>query len=74
MLICSNVFGILTAITFFQLNIAEGEMSSLMIWLSGIAFTLQQLPFNVSHFELAWIYRKLSLDVPKAIKIAEREG
>ena len=34
----------------------------------------QQLPFNWSHFELAWIYRKLSLDVPKAIKVAEREN
>jgi hypothetical protein len=73
-LIMSCTFGILTAITFYNLNIVDGEMSVLMIWLSGVAFTLQQLPFNVSHFELAWIYRKLSKDVPKAIKIAEREG
>ena len=73
MLMVSQIFGMLTAYSFLELNI-NGNVTYMMIWTSGIAFTMQQLPFNVSHFELAWIYRKLSQDVPKAIKIAEREG
>jgi hypothetical protein len=42
-----------------------------MIYVSGLALIMQQLPFCVSHFELAWIYYKLTVDVPRAIEANE---
>jgi hypothetical protein len=52
----------------FDLMYLHDNKSDLIIWTFSIAFTISTVTFNVSHFELAWIYRKIANDSPKMLE------
>lgn len=85
-LICSQIFAVFTVLTFEKLNLERTQVggwadtgnrtgnytpAKILAILSGVAFIMQQTPFNACHFELAWIYKKLSRDAPKVIERAQ---
>ena len=41
------------------------------IWVQGFGWSLQDLPFNVVHFLLAWQYKRLSNDIPQILSGVE---
>lgn len=71
MLIVSNIGTFLIYFAdqqlFYKNNVTGGN-----IWLLGISFVVQNAPFNVSHYLLAYFYQQLAEQIPRRLNGTER--
>ena len=68
LLMGAQIFNLTLSIFFKALFIPPVKSTEFNIWGYGISIGLANTCFNVAHFWMAWIYRKIANDTPKLLE------
>ena len=65
-LILNNASGIVLDFAAMSMLVHHNH-THFLVWAWSLSFALMNLTFNISHFELAWIYKNIAHNVPQAL-------
>lgn len=68
LLLLNNIFGFWQTFPTIKLEYSnEEDAKEIVKYNIGITFALMSIPFNIAHWELAWLYRTMANDIPKVL-------